>query len=110
MEPLVFAVEGDDDAVEGLPHCAFRLNLRRRALAFFVRDLLINVLIVQAALLSLWITPLDHSALTGRVSQLVVAMLIVQSLFQRDLGLGTLSYLTWNDLFAILQFTVSGGM
>ena len=61
---------------------------------------------MQAALLALWLTPLESSTLAARMGQLIVGMLIVLGLVQQDKGLGDLSYLTWIDYFSVLQFAI----
>ena len=67
---------------------------------FLIKQLAMAVAIVSGGLLALWLHPTEYSG--DRSAWIVVAVLIVMTFLQADLGLGKLYYLIWVDLLNLM--------
>ena len=74
------------------------LKIKRAWSVFFVKQTLTMLLVTAGGLLALLMSP--GELLGDRCAQLLVAVLIVITTLQTDLGLGNLSYLIWVDYFS----------
>ena len=84
--------------------CVIKLRVKRNWNVFFVKQICTMLLVTAGGLLSLLMHPTD--LLGDRCAQLLVAVLIIITTLQTDIGLGNLSYLIWVDYFNLMQLIV----
>ena len=84
--------------------CVVQLRLRRDWFVFFFKQICTVLLVTSGGLLALLMNP--DELLGDRCAQLLVAVLILVTTLQMDLGLGQLSYLIWVDYFNLMQLMV----
>ena len=93
------------DGVKQLHRCTLSIKVRRNYMIYCVKRLVTDILVVLGGLLcGLWLVPTD--VLGDRIAAILVAMLIVVTSLQSDLGLGKLSYLIWVDNFNVINLIV----
>ena len=103
------AGSGDDgeviDYTAGSSSCEIRIHVRRNHVVFFVKDLVVVVIIVEAALLTLRLNPLVPPLLGGRFAMHITAMLTVALRASKDLEdeIGRSTELLWVDWFYVFQ-------
>ena len=88
--------------------CHIKIQIRRNFLLFFVKNIIVLMIIIQVALISLWLNPRQPPLLSGRFSIQIFAMVLVSLRMQTDLEdlLGLVTMLQWIDLFYLYQFVV----
>jgi len=86
--------------------CILRVPVRRDSLVYTVRSILTFVIVVQAALLAMWLNPLAPPLVGARSGLLITAMVGLSIRSNIDYGLGRIDYFVWADIFALLQFFV----
>ena len=84
--------------------CNVAIKIRRNWVVYFVKQICMSLLVSTGGLLALLMQPSEM--LGDRCAQLLVAILIIVTSFQSDLGLGNLSYLIWVDYFNVMQLVV----
>ena len=84
--------------------CSFTLLVRRNFIIFFVKQIVICMLMTGGGIAAMTIHPLDHTG--DRVAQIMVAALILVLNYQSDFGLGKVQYLIWYDYFNLAQLAV----
>lgn len=94
----------DDEGNDYIDTCVLKIHIRRNWEVYFVKQIMTMLLVTAGGLLALLMHPGDM--LGDRCAQLLVAVLIVITTLQTDLGLGNLSYLIWVDLFNLVQLIV----
>ena len=95
------------DALTGMAkreHCVIEIKIRRNWIVYFVKQTFTVLLVTAAGLVALLMQPSE--LLGDRCAQLLVAVLIIITSLQTDLGLGSLSYLIWVDYFNLMQLIV----
>ena len=86
LEHPIDSVSGEED----LESCVVKLHIRRNWAVFFTKQILTMLLVTAGGLMALL---MHHGELIGdRCAQLLVAVLIIITALQIDLGLGNLSY------------------
>ena len=85
-------------------HCVVEIKIRRNWIVYFVKQTFTILLVTAAGLVALLMQP--GELLGDRCAQLLVAVLIIITSLQTDLGLGNLSYLIWVDYFNLMQLIV----
>jgi len=75
-------------------------KVRRNPIVFLIKKLAMGVAIVSGGLLALWLHPVEYAG--DRSAWLIVAVLIVMTFLNEDLGLGKLYYLIWVDLLNLV--------
>ena len=94
----------------GDSYCAVIVPIVRNFEVFFIKNILVVVLIVQAAMLSLWLNPLIPPLMGGRFGIAITAMLTISNVVNVDLTdqLGRLpkNQLLWLDYFYFFQFAM----
>jgi len=89
--------------------CRIKIMLSRVSLPFVVKSIVLTIFIVFG---SLGFAVLLHpdELIGDRAAVLFVAFLILATNIQTDLGLGTVSYLLWVDIFNGIQLTIIFGV
>ena len=92
-------------------HCRITISIKRNFLLFFVKNIIVLMIIIQAALVSLWLNPGSPPLLGGRFSVQIFAMVLVclrMNKVGEDLGdlLGPVSTLQFIDFFYLFQFII----
>jgi hypothetical protein len=89
--------------------CRIKIMLARVSLPFVVKSIVLTIFIVFG---SLGFAVLLHpdELIGDRAAVLFVAFLILATNIQTDLGLGTVSYLLWVDIFNGIQLTIIFGV
>lgn len=99
---------GEISYESGNSHCALLVPVIRNFKVFFVKNIVVIVVIVQAAMLSLWLNPLVPPLMGGRFAISITAMLTISNVVNVDLSdeLGVLPkyQLLWLDWFYIFHF------
>ena len=98
----------DDDEDSGAEEVTVTLDdgaeitfkVARNPMVFLIKQLAMAVAIVSGGLLALWLHPTEYAG--DRSAWIVVAVLIVMTFLQADLGLGKLYYLIWVDLLNLM--------
>jgi len=87
-------------------HCMVHIHVRRNYVVFFVKNILVLAMIVEAAMLSLRLNPLAPPLAGARLAIHMTAMLTVAVRSSADLTgqLGHVNQLLWIDGFYIFQF------
>jgi len=108
---LLTSVDGSSHSIvvaraPTLDVCVVRVGLMRNYALFLVKNLLVLIIIVQAALLALRLNPQTH--LPPRVQVTVFGMVLVALRSQQSLSdtLGPVTYLLWVDVFYLFHFAV----
>ena len=84
--------------------CVVSVKIKRVWSVFFVKSMVITMLVAIGALLALYMHP---GEMTGdRMAHLFVGILIFVVNLQTDLGLGKLTNLMWIDVFNLVQITL----
>jgi hypothetical protein len=86
--------------------CPVVLKIRRNNDLFIIKQLIPSIVISEAPLLSLYMDATVPPLVGARASLHIIALLLVVTRANNDLGLGTLSSLIWTDEFALVQFFV----
>lgn len=86
--------------------CPVFLKIRRNNNIFIIKQLVPSIVISEAPLLSLYLDGTVPPLIGARASLHIIALLLVVTRANTDLGLGTLSSLIWTDEFALVQFFV----
>lgn len=90
----------------GTSWCMVEIKVRRNYVVFFVKNILVLVLIVQAALIALRLNPSAPPLVGARFGIQMTAMLVVALRTSYDLSptLGSVTELMWLDGFYMFQF------
>jgi hypothetical protein len=80
------------------------VKIDRNYFVFLFKSIFVTVLVVYGCIFALKLHPEEHTG--DRCAQLLVAILIVITQFQADLGLGTLTELIWIDFFNLIQIAI----
>ena len=100
LEHPIDSVSGEEDRET----CTVKIHIRRNWNVFFTKQICTMLLVTAGGLMALL---MHHGELIGdRCAQLLVAVLIIITALQIDLGLGNLSYLIWVDFFNLMQLLV----
>jgi len=97
----------DEISVKSDVHeCHVQIHVRRDFTVFLTKNLLVLMLIVEAALLSLWLNPLIPPLVGARFGIHLTAMLTVAVRSSQSLEstIGDVTQLLWIDGFDLLQF------
>lgn len=94
-----FGLKPNDDG-----SCSFTVIVRRNFIIFFVKQIVICMIMTGGGIAAMTIHPLDHTG--DRVAQIMVAALILVLNYQADFGLGKVQYLIWYDYFNLAQLGV----
>ena len=86
--------------------CQLIFKIRRNNNIFIIKQLVPSIVISEAPLLSLYLDGTVPPLIGARASLHIIALLLVVTRANTDLGLGTLSSLIWTDEFALVQFFV----
>jgi len=88
--------------------CQIHIKVQRNSLVFFIKNIIILIIIIMGALLTLRLNPLIPPLVGGRVSGQIFAMNLVASRANIDLKpvLGNVTELLWLDYFYVFHFTV----
>jgi len=86
--------------------CPVVFKIRRNNNLFIIKQLIPSIVISEAPLLSLYMDATVPPLVGARASLHIIALLLVVTRANTDLGLGTLSSLIWTDEFALVQFFV----
>jgi hypothetical protein len=86
--------------------CPLVLKIKRNNDLFIIKQLIPSIVISEAPLLSLYMDATVPPLVGARASLHIIALLLVVTRANNDLGLGTLSSLIWTDEFALVQFFV----
>jgi len=84
--------------------CEFSMEVSRNYFTRLLKSVVITALITFVGLLSLFLHLADHTG--DRCAGLLVAILILITMFQTDVGLGTITYLIWEDYLNLSQVVV----
>jgi len=84
--------------------CIVEIAIKRNWIIYFVKQICTMLLCTAAGLMALLMQPGD--LLGDRVGLILIAILIVITTLQNDIGLGNLSYLIWVDFFNLMQLMV----
>jgi hypothetical protein len=84
--------------------CVLEVRIRRNWAVYFVKSICTLLLVTMGGLVALLMQPAE--LMEGRCAQLLVAILIIITALQMDLGLGNLSYLIWVDYFNLMQLVI----
>mgnify|MGYP006108191513 CR=1 FL=1 len=96
---------GDDGATPDKSRCVLSIRVQRNYMIYVVKRLVTDVLVVFGGLLcGLWLVP--DEMMGDRLAAILVALLIVVTSLQTDLGLGKLSYLIWVDAFNVVNLII----
>lgn len=99
MHPL--GADGEPDR----SRCVLSITVLRNSMIYVVKRLVTDVLVVFGGLLcGLWLVP--DEMMGDRLAAILVALLIVVTSLQTDLGLGKLSYLIWVDIFNVVNLVI----
>jgi len=97
-------LESRQDA--GQDACPVVFKIKRNNDLFIIKQLIPSIVISEAPLLSLYMDATVPPLVGARASLHIIALLLVVTRANTDLGLGTLSSLIWTDEFALVQFFV----
>eukprot|EP00900_Chrysochromulina_parva_P022195 jgi/Chrpa1/4609/Chrysochromulina_OHIO_Genome00018962-RA len=86
--------------------CPVVFKIKRNNDLFIIKQLIPSIVISEAPLLSLYMDATVPPLVGARASLHIIALLLVVTRANTDLGLGTLSSLIWTDEFALVQFFV----
>mmetsp|Transcript_8680 Transcript_8680/g.24070 ORF Transcript_8680/g.24070 Transcript_8680/m.24070 type:complete len:465 (+) Transcript_8680:1298-2692(+) len=91
--------------VEESPNsCELVLLIARNPLVFLVKQILTTIFFVLCGLLALTLAPTD--LMGDRVTTILFSALIVTTNMQGNIGLGSLQYILWYDIFNLTQFLI----
>jgi hypothetical protein len=101
-EVVSLAHPTDADGAPILSACTLSIKIQREFMTYVIKRLITDILVVFMGLFcGLWLHP--EEMMGDRLAAILVAMLIVVTSLQSDLGLGKLSYLIWVDYFNVIS-------
>ena len=98
-------------SVRGSDGCTIQIPIRRNFVTFFVKNIIILLIIIQSVLLALNLNPKNPPLLGGRFSGMIFGLNLISSRSndstkQLPAILGNVTGLLWLDYFYLFQFTV----
>ena len=84
--------------------CVIRFRVRRNPVIFWLKQILPSIFVTMSGLCALLLDAVDHTG--DRTATILVAALILVVNFQTDLGLGSITYITWWDAFNLTCLTL----
>ena len=83
--------------IEG-EYCTLHIPMARQPLTYIVKYYIFDNFFMLAGVLSLYLNPDSPPLVGARCSIIILCMLLIVSMLQRDLGIGQVSYLTIIDI------------
>lgn len=90
---------GEDRSV-----CVVRIEVRRNSVVFAIKQLAVTVIVVVCGLCALFLHAADHTG--DRTALVLLAALICATSFQTDLGLGSIHYILWFDVWNVCNIAL----